>query len=90
MAKKPGVITAGVVVDKNHSWFEKSYNDIDHNMSLTYSSHITAFDDTGWMIGFDTAHYDNNMDNCHLEAVYEAVYKETMNLWYQANKVLNH
>lgn len=71
-----------VIVPKGHPLYEKDYFDIDvkcHH-GLTYSNysefmskHLYNCPD-GWMIGFDTAHYQDTLDKWPMTAVLDHAY----------------
>lgn len=73
--------TGYVLIPEGHPLHGKHYDEIDLDVhgGLTYSDIITtesakAFglsdNELGmWMIGFDTAHYDDNEENCPMEYV---------------------
>lgn len=63
-----------------HPWFKKDYDDINEHVNihggLTYASEnnpTTRKPDSLWWIGFDTAHFGDNQNNCPLEYVQSEV-----------------
>lgn len=74
-----------VLVPDGHEFHGKSYYDIDVSVhgGLTFSEVISQGDDFGWRqghwIGFDTAHYGDNLKRWPKSAVFE----ETMMLFNQ-------
>lgn len=69
-----------IFLNEDHPWFGldcESLNAIDVHGGITYASH--ASQDSGfitqmgfkkrWMIGFDCAHYGDNMKKCNIEFV---------------------
>ena len=75
---------------KNHPWYNIPYNDINDILyknkignihgGITFAEKIKDY----WVIGFDTAHSDNNIDTWNKEAVKE----ETIKLLNIAKNVL--
>lgn len=81
-----------VIIPKSHPFYEKSYDElndiIDVHGGLTYSSYVNirskkiyvpelTNEDLGcWMIGFDTAHWNDTLHSCPKEYVI----LETLNL----------
>jgi len=80
-----------VVIPKSHPFYEKSYDELNDIINvhggLTYAGHINIYskkhypeltkDDVGsWMIGFDTAHWNDTLHSCPKEYVI----LETLNL----------
>jgi hypothetical protein len=52
-----------VGVEKGHPWFKKSYDDLQDvhvHGGLTFSDHRDG-DESIWWLGFDTAHYGDNL-----------------------------
>jgi hypothetical protein len=72
-----------VLLDKEHPWYEKHYDDIDVEVhgGLTFSEKINeqmidnfklSPEDIGkWMIGFDTCHYQDTLKRWPKEKVQE-------------------
>lgn len=83
-----------VVLPKDHPWYGKDYDDIDCDVhggltfgepadKLTKWEQITKEDAGKWVIGFDTAHYQDSLERWPKEAVE----KETQRLAKQAEDV---
>ena len=81
-----------VGVLEDHPWYNVKYDDIDccvHG-GLTFGRIITQDDEVFsiaigfYVVGFDTAHYGDNLYNCSKEYVE----KETENLYQQAIKAV--
>ena len=71
-----GLANGYVAIPKDHPWYGMEYHDIpcDIHGGLTFSRTCIIFDSEYWMIGFDTAHCDDNQNTWSLFRVYnEAV-----------------
>lgn len=72
-----------VKIVPGNKFFQKHYDDIDVNVhgGLTFSEDVKddSFDSPGYWIGFDTAHYNDNLENWPKSRVFE----ETMDLFRQ-------
>lgn len=80
-----GLANGYVAVPKGHPWFGIKYDDIpcDVHGGPTFGRPCNIFDSEYWMIGFDTAHCDDNKDNWPIFRVYN----EAMRLWEQAMEI---
>jgi len=60
-----------VGLPKWHPWFNKDYDEIPVRIhgGLTYSTMWDDGEETLWIIGFDTHHYNDNLTNCSFEYV---------------------
>jgi hypothetical protein len=77
-----GLANGYVAVPKSHPWFGVDYDHIGCNVhgGLTFGRPCNMFDNEYWMIGFDTAHYDDNQQNWPIFKVFD----EAMELWKQS------
>ena len=84
-----------VIIPKGHPYHGKSYGDIpvDVHGGLTFAENanaltdwpeITEKDKEGWVVGFDTAHYDDSISNWSRIAVI----KETRRLAKQLKQLI--
>jgi hypothetical protein len=71
-----------VIVDKDHPWYEKNYDDITVNVhgGLTYSDEVVFFGMKMWMVGFDTKHLGDTANQWNIKAVFN----EAVRLWEKA------
>lgn len=88
-----------VILDKNHPWYRIGYKEIpvevhgglaygaviDKGMIHAWKEDLSEEDEGKYLIGFNTAHYGDNQDNCNREYVEE----QAVELFYQCfNKYL--
>lgn len=82
-----------VALPKDHPWYGLDYNEIpaDVHGGLTFGqlasdwSEQFDFDPESWVIGFDTAHFGDNLNVWPKESVVE----ETLRLFEQVNECYN-